>query len=395
MTTSTRNRMPARELLPLIGISVAAFIFNVSEFMPVGLLVDIGQTFDTSDATTGMLISVYAWAVMLLSLPLMIWASRIAFKPLVLGLLFVFAAGQVFSALSPTYETLMAARLVVACAHSIFWAIAAPVAVRVVDMRHASLAVAMVEMGAALAMTVGLPLGRVIGLVLGWRQTFALISACGFLCMAFLAFVFPKIPAAKPFTLKQMPSILQNKALVGIFIVTALFAMGYYVAYSYIEPYFLEVSNLDSSFITGVLVVFGIFGIFGSWLCARFYSQNRKFFALWTIFGVLAALLLMCFCSASPVVAVFVCALWGMSNAGFSMVYQAEIIRFAKDCEQTVAMAIFSGIYNLGIGSGSFIGGIVCANASISLVGFVGGAIVAVALVYCACKISNMQKKRY
>lgn len=126
MTRFVDSKLTLREWLPLIGITVSAFIFNTSEFMPVGLLTGIGASFGTSEGVTGLIISVYAWAVMLLSLPLMILGSRLAFRPLMLLVIGVFCAGQALSALAPSYGLLMAARLVVACAHSVFWAIAAP-----------------------------------------------------------------------------------------------------------------------------------------------------------------------------------------------------------------------------------------------------------------------------
>ena len=40
-----KEKMTAREWLPLIGMTVAAFIFNTSEFMPIGLLTDIAQNY--------------------------------------------------------------------------------------------------------------------------------------------------------------------------------------------------------------------------------------------------------------------------------------------------------------------------------------------------------------
>lgn len=67
-----KNKMPAKEFLPLICVTCAAFIFNTSEFMPIGLLTDIAADFKMTEAAAGRLISVYAWVVMLLSLPLML-----------------------------------------------------------------------------------------------------------------------------------------------------------------------------------------------------------------------------------------------------------------------------------------------------------------------------------
>ena len=66
------QKLTIREWLPLIGMTVAAFIFNTSEFMPIGLLTDIADDFRITEAKAGMLISAYSWAVMLLSLPLML-----------------------------------------------------------------------------------------------------------------------------------------------------------------------------------------------------------------------------------------------------------------------------------------------------------------------------------
>ena len=329
---------------------------------------------------------------MLLSLPLMILGSRLAFRPLMLLVIGVFCAGQALSALAPSYGLLMAARLVVACAHSVFWAIAAPVAVKVVDERHAPMAVSAVVTGSALAMVVGLPLGRMVGLWLGWRQTFGCVCAVSALVLAYLAVVFPKIPASKPFTLKQLPSILRNKVLMGIFIVTALYAMGYYTGYSYIEPFLLQVGGMDEQVVTMALVAFGIAGLVGSAICSRFYRGHRWAFAVWVVAGVALALLLLR-PAALGIVGVFVvCMLWGIAGSGYSIVYQAEIIEFASDGEQTVAMAIFSGIFNLGIGTGSFIGGGVCTFDTIADVGFVGALIAFLALLYCAFVLIKYMK---
>ena len=394
MSRFVDNKLSLREWLPLIGITVSAFIFNTSEFMPVGLLTDIGATFGTSEGQTGLIISVYAWAVMLLSLPLMILGSRMAFRPLMLLVMGVFCIGQVLSAVSVSYGMLMCARLVVASAHSVFWAIAAPIAVKVVDERHAPMAVSAVVTGSALAMIVGLPLGRVIGLAMGWRQTFACVGAVSAAVLMYLAVVFPRIPGAKPFTLKQMPSILHNKVLMGIFVVTALYAMGYYTGYSYIEPFLLQIGGMNEGVVTLALVAFGIAGVCGSVVCSRFYRGHRLLFSMAVVAGVALALALLRASVAWVPLVFAVCAVWGIAGSGYSIVYQAEIIEFASEGEQTVAMAIFSGIFNLGIGTGSFIGGGVCTYASVADVGYAGAAIAAIAFAYCAFVLVKRMKVR-
>ena len=146
-----------RQWLPLIGLTCAAFIFNTSEFMPIGLLIDISASFHISEAATGVMISVYAWGVMLLSLPLMVFASRFDLRRLLLAVIALFACGQFLSAAAPTFPILVLARLVVAAAHAIFWSIASVMAARLVDTEHGALALSMIATGSSIAQIFGLP----------------------------------------------------------------------------------------------------------------------------------------------------------------------------------------------------------------------------------------------
>ena len=142
MTSDTHPRTPmgARELLPLAALTLSAFLLNTSEFVPIGLLTDIAGAFGLSESGAGAMVSLYAWAVALLSLPLMVAASRVSPRALIVGVLAVFAAGQVGSAVAPTFELLVVSRLVVAAAHAVFWSVATPFAVRVAAPERSSLA---------------------------------------------------------------------------------------------------------------------------------------------------------------------------------------------------------------------------------------------------------------
>lgn len=184
-----KNKMPAKEFLPLICVTCAAFIFNTSEFMPIGLLTDIAADFKMTEAAAGRLISVYAWVVMLLSLPLMLLVCRMEMKKLMLATLTVFSSCQILSAVSSGFAGLMAARIGVACAHAVFWSIASPMAVRLVSAPFRSRALSLIVAGTSVAMILGLPFGRMIGLLVGWRMTFCGVGIFGFAVTACLAAV--------------------------------------------------------------------------------------------------------------------------------------------------------------------------------------------------------------
>ncbi len=374
--------MSLRTWMALVGLTLSAFIFNTSEFIPIALLTDIGGDFALTEAKAGMLISVYAWVVMALSLPLMLMTSRMEMRRLLLGVIAVFTSFQVMSYLSTSFGMLMLSRIGVACAHSIFWSIVSIIAVRIVPESHKPTALGMIVTGSSIAMILGLPLGRVIGLSVGWRMTFLSIGAVALAVFLYLFTLLPKVPSGGGMTARDLPAMLGNKILVGIFITTAAFATGYYTAYSYIEPFLQQVGNMTENQITLTLMLFGGAGIIGSLLFSKYFPKYRfKFInaALWGLIGGAVLLLPSAF---NVYVTIAVCAIMGMSATAFNVAMQSEIISDTPPGQTTVAMSIFSGIFNFGIGTGALAGGLVCTHLSIPFIGIAGGAIVLLALGY-------------
>ena len=385
-----RTPLTAGELLPLIALTLSAFLLNTSEFVPIGLLTDIADSFTLSESGAGVMISVYAWAVALLSLPLMIVASRISPRALIVGVLAVFAVGQIGSAIAPTFGLLVASRLVVACAHAVFWSVASPFAVRVAAPERSSLAMSMIVTGTSVAMIFGLPLGRALGIALGWRMTFVCVSAAALLALLALLAFFPRLDRGEAFALSRLPELARNRTLTGIYLVTILFATGYDTGYSYSEPFFQQVAALPDALITAALTTFGVAGLAGSWLFARLYDGRRRAFLSMTTIGVAGALFML-----SPLAGwvggpFATCAIWGACATAFNVAAQAEVIRSTSVGTSAVAMSIFSGLFNVGIGCGSIIGGLVCDGPGIGAVGIVGGLIAAAGALYCVLCVSRM-----
>ena len=374
--------MSLKTWMALVGLTLSAFIFNTSEFIPIALLTDIGRDFGLTEAKAGMLISVYAWVVMLLSMPLMLMTSKMEMRKLLLGVVTVFTSFQVMSYLSTSFGMLMISRIGVACAHSIFWSIVSIIAVKIVPDSHRALALSMIVTGTSVAMILGLPLGRVIGLSLGWRLTFLSIGAVSLFVFLYLFALLPKVPSGGGMTAHDLPAMLKNKVLIGIFITTAAFATGYYTAYSYIEPFLQQVGRMSESAITMTLMIFGGAGIIGSMLFSKYYPKIRFRFINISMIGLIAGVLLLLPVSFSIPVTIVVCALWGMSATAFNVAMQSEIITDTPQSQTSVAMSIFSGIFNFGIGTGALIGGLVCTHLSISFIGVAGGLIVLLALLY-------------
>ncbi|EAA8741640.1 sugar transporter [Salmonella enterica] len=367
--------------LRVVTLAIAAFIFNTTEFVPVGLLSDIAESFHMQTAQVGIMLTIYAWVVAVMSLPFMLLTSQMERRKLLICLFVLFIASHVLSFLAWNFTVLVISRIGIAFAHAIFWSITASLAIRLAPAGKRAQALSLIATGTALAMVLGLPIGRVVGQYFGWRTTFFAIGMGALITLLCLIKLLPKLPSEHSGSLKSLPLLFRRPALMSLYVLTVVVVTAHYTAYSYIEPFVQNVAGLSANFATVLLLILGGAGIIGSLVFGKLGNRHASSLVSIAIALLVICLLLLLPAANSEAHLAILSIFWGIAIMVIGLGMQVKVLALAPDATD-VAMALFSGIFNIGIGAGALVGNQVSLHWSMSAIGYIGAIPACAALVW-------------
>ncbi|CXB46275.1 membrane transport protein [Salmonella enterica subsp. enterica serovar Typhi] len=367
--------------LRVVTLAIAAFIFNTTEFVPVGLLSDIAESFHMQTAQVGIMLTIYAWVVAVMSLPFMLLTSQMERRKLLICLFVLFIASHVLSFLAWNFTVLVISRIGIAFAHAIFWSITASLAIRLAPAGKRAQALSLIATGTALAMVLGLPIGRVVGQYFGWRTTFFAIGMGALITPLCLIKLLPKLPSEHSGSLKSLPLLFRRPALMSLYVLTVVVVTAHYTAYSYIEPFVQNVAGLSANFATVLLLILGGAGIIGSLVFGKLGNRHASSLVSIAIALLVVCLLLLLPAADSEAHLAILSIFWGIAIMVIGLGMQVKVLALAPDATD-VAMALFSGIFNIGIGAGALVGNQVSLHWSMSAIGYIGAIPACAALVW-------------
>jgi MFS transporter, DHA1 family, inner membrane transport protein len=344
----------------LLALTAGAFGIGVTEFVIMGLLLEVSADLAVSVSTAGTLISGYALGVVV-GAPLMTtltaaWSRKVT----LLALMAIFVLGNAACALAPNYEILMLARVVTALAHGTFFGVGAIVATGLVPVSEKASAIAIMFTGLTVANILGVPFGTWLGQAFGWRATFWAVTLTGILALAVIALFVPRDqPAsAAPDWRADLRALGRAPVLLGL-LTTVLGFGGLFVVFTYIAPILTEISGFSDAAVSPILLVFGAGLIIGNLVGGRLADH-------WLVPSILGSLLLlavvlglMSFAIHSKVLAVIFVGLLGAAAFVTVAPLQMWVLSKTEGAGQSLASSFNIAAFNLGNAIGAWLGGAV------------------------------------
>lgn len=343
---------------PLLALAIGAFGIGTTEFSPMGLLPVIARGVDVSIPAAGMLISAYAIGVMV-GAPLMtLLLSHRARRNALIFLMAIFTLGNVLSAISPDYTTLMLSRIITSLNHGAFFGLGSVVAASVVAKEKQASAVATMFMGLTIANIGGVPAATWLGETIGWRMSFLATAGLGIIAIVSLYLSLPKGNAGERPDVRKELSVLMRPQVVSALLTTVLGAGAMFTLYTYISPVLHDIADAGPAFITAMLVLIGVGFSLGNYLGGKLADRSVTGTLKGFLLLLIAIMLAIPWLARSEVGAAIGMVVWGAATFAIVPPLQMRVMRVAHEAPG-LSSSVNIGAFNLGNALGAVAGGAV------------------------------------
>ncbi|KQV07273.1 MFS transporter [Leifsonia sp. Root112D2] len=354
------QRFPWTGLLVLAG---AVFLSVTSEMLPTGLLPDMSESLGASQSQIGLLVTVFAFTVVVTSTPVSALTRRWPRRNLMVAIVLVLALSNLLTAISPNYAVVVGTRILGGIAHGVFWAVVGAYAGHLVPREQIGRAVSITLGGGTLAFVFGVPLGTALGHIFGWRLTFAsvglLMIVAGMLVWRFLPGVThndgPSTDAATGERPRRDPTVF---AVILVCVVTAIIMTGHYTFYTFIAPFMIQSMHVDRGDVGVVLFAYGIAGAIGLALAGSVLGRRPQLGLIIVIVVSALAIAAVAVFAAQPLLGMASLMLWGLAFGALPPLLQTRLLHTSSAAFRDVASAIYTTGFNVGIGGGALLGAV-------------------------------------
>ncbi|CAI0692748.1 Inner membrane transport protein ydhP [Serratia liquefaciens] len=384
--------------LALLALTISAFAIGTTEFVIVGLIPTIAEQLGVTVPSAGLLVTIYAIGVAIGAPVLTALTGRVPRKLLLISLMVLFTLGNLLAWQSPSYESLVVARLLTGLAHGVFFSIGSTIATSLVAKEKAASAIAIMFGGLTVALVTGVPLGTFIGQHFGWRETFLAVSLIGVIATVASVILVPNnIKNQASASIGEQFKVLTHPRLLLIYAITALGYGGVFITFTFLAPMMQELAGFSAPAVSWILLAYGIAVAIGNIWGGKLADRHGAVRALSFIFAALAVLLLVFQFTASHSIAalmtVVVMGVFAFGNVPGLQVYVVQKAEQYTPNAVDVASGLNIAAFNVGIALGSVIGGQTVSTLGLAQTPWIGALIVLVALLLVG--VSGRLDKKY
>lgn len=375
------------------ALSVGSFGIGTTEFVIMGLLLDVAHDFHISITLAAWSITAYACGVVIGAPLLTPLLSRYPKKPVLLFLMILFSIGNLGCGIAGNMTMLIIFRVITALAHASFFGISSVYAAELAPVDKRASAVSAVFLGATLANILGVPLGAWVGQYLGWRYTFFMVTLIGILSALAVIALVPGRQAqpAVQSRIRDELKVLRHPTVLRSLLITALGFSGVFAAFTYIAPMLKTVTGMSEHLIPPVLVLFGVGMVAGNHLGGRLTDGGVRRALLLTLALLIVVLCLFPF--AIQTLPGACAAVFLLGAAMFSTIPPLQMQ--ALDSSETGKSMVSScniAAFNLGNAAGAWFGGLLLtAGVSLSHIPLAGACLTASGFVIASVTLSPLK----
>lgn len=340
----------------LLALALAAFAIGTCEYVVFGLLPQMAGDFGISVPTAGHLVAAYAIGVVVGAPLLTAVSARLARRTVLVGLMVWFAAGNLLSAVAPTYHLELAARCLTGMPHGAFFGVASVVAGSLVAPAKRAVATSLMFVGLTVANVVGIPLTTAFGQQLGWRPIYAVVALLGVLAAAAIALLVRDAPTGDVSMRRELGAFADVQIWLTLGVATIGVA-GFFASFSYITPMMTRVAGFGSGTMPVLLVVFGLGMTAGTLAGGRLAGRGPTRSAVGLFVAEIAVTVAAYLSLADRAAAVALVFVFAASVMALTMCLQTRLITLAEHAPHLASAALQSA-FNASNALGAWAGGL-------------------------------------
>ena len=343
-------------------LGLAIFSIGTAELMVAGMTATLSQAFGISVGDVGHLISYYAFGVMFGGpvLTYFFLKYKVQYRKVLLILFILYVVIQGLSAFNSSHAILIVIRFVtgVLCAGCLSLSLA--ISMAMVPNHNKPRAAAIVIGGFMISNVFGVPLATMIDQQWGWRITFGLVAVLVFICLIALVRLLPEVSGGGQLKMEEEIKAFKNKAYWKACATSCLILGASFAAFSYFVPVLVDITGFSMQVVPFILMAFGFSNIVGNMITGRLAHDHSLKIMLIGLTVLSISLFAFAIFAEYKTVAIIAIILIGLSGVPMNPAMMARIVSVAHP--GPMVNAVHTSVIHIGLGGGSYIGGLAITN---------------------------------